>query len=53
MKKPQKRQRMSTLELAKQFAKLRGQAGRGVSEKDIKKALEMLQKTNKKFMTGR
>ena len=45
--------KMGLLKLAKQIAKSRGQDGRSVSEGDMQKALEMLQKQNKKFMTGR
>jgi len=39
--------------LAKIFAKKRGQEGRGVSAKDMEKALEMIQNKNKKFMNGK
>ena len=48
-----KKGKMSLLQLAKQIAKSRGQDGRSVSEGDMQKAVEMLQKKNKKFMTGR
>jgi len=39
--------------LAKIFAKIRGQEGREVSEKDMELALEMIQNKNKKFMNGK
>ena len=44
--------KMGLLKLATQIAKSRGQDGGKVSEGDMQKALEMIQKNNKKFMTG-
>jgi hypothetical protein len=39
--------------IAKEFAKERGQDGRSVSDADFKKAIDLIQNKNKKFMTGR